>query len=108
MGFYPVTPGIPAYNIGSPFFESITLKLANGKDLKIIAHNCNENNKYIQSASLNGKIWTKSWFSHDDIKNGGVLELTMGNRANLTWGSAQQDAPPSQDNFNNPSTNDKK
>jgi predicted alpha-1,2-mannosidase len=99
MGFYPVTPGIPAYNIGSPFFESITLKLANGKDLKIIAHNCNEDNKYIQSATLNGKKWTKPWFGHDDIKNGGVLELTMSNRANLTWGSAPQDAPPSQDNF---------
>ncbi len=105
MGFYPVTPGVPAYNIGSPFFESITLKLANGKDLKIIAHNCNKENKYIRSATLNGKIWTKPWFSHDDIKNGGVLELNMSNRANLTWGSAPQDAPPSQDNFNNPSTN---
>ena len=27
MGFYPVTPGSPYYNIGSPFFKKIKIKL---------------------------------------------------------------------------------
>ena len=26
MGFYPVTPGSPSYNIGSPFFNEIKIK----------------------------------------------------------------------------------
>ncbi len=33
MGFYPVTPGLPVYNIGSPVFEEVSIKLDNGKAL---------------------------------------------------------------------------
>tara|TARA_R110002020_G_scaffold108281_2_gene251107 strand:+ start:101779 stop:104049 length:2271 start_codon:yes stop_codon:yes gene_type:complete len=95
MGFYPVTPGIPAYNIGSPVFKNITIHLDNGKDFKISAENYSEENKYIQSAKLNGENWNKPWFSHDSIKNGGSLVLTMGNRANKNWGSSKNAVPPS-------------
>lgn len=31
IGFYPVTPGFPAYNIGSPLFSDIQVRLGNGK-----------------------------------------------------------------------------
>ena len=96
MGFYPVTPGSPTYNIGSPFFENITMELGNGKQFRIIAKNHGKENKYIQSARLNGKEWTKPWFSHEDIKDGGTLELVMGDKANRQWGSAPEDAPPSE------------
>ncbi|MGI6522178.1 MAG: GH92 family glycosyl hydrolase [Fermentimonas sp.] len=96
MGFYPVTPGSPTYNIGSPFFEKVTMELGNGKQFRIIAKNYGKENKYIQSARLNGKEWTKPWFSHDDIKEGGTLELVMGNKANRKWGSSPEDAPPSE------------
>ena len=95
MGFYPVTPGIPAYNIGSPVFKKITIHLDNGKDFKISTENYSEENKYIQSAKLNGENWNKPWFSHDSIKNGGSLVLTMGNRANKNWGSSKNAVPPS-------------
>ncbi len=96
MGFYPVTPGIPAYNIGSPFFAKTVISLPGGKAFTVIARNFSEENKYIQSAELNGIPWEKPWFSHDDLKNGGTLELIMGNKANKQWGSASQDAPPSE------------
>ena len=96
MGFYPVTPGSPTYNIGSPLFPEAVVKLANGKEFRILAKNCSEDNKYIQSAKLNGKDWNKPWFSHDDIKNGAILELVMGNKANKSWGSSPADAPPSE------------
>lgn len=96
MGFYPVTPGSPTYNIGSPFFESITMTLGNGKQFKIVAKNYSEENKYIQSAKLNGQELNKPWFSHDEIKNGGTLELTMGKTANKQWGVDAQVAPPSE------------
>ncbi|MCU0361950.1 MAG: glycoside hydrolase family 92 protein [Bacteroidales bacterium] len=96
LGFYPVTPGMPVYNIGSPVFEEAEMSLANGKVFKIKAINCSFDNKYIQSARLNGKEWNKTWFSHDDIKDGGVLELVMGNKANTSWGSGPEAAPPSE------------
>lgn len=77
MGFYPVTPGLPLYHIGSPFFSSVKLKLSNGKVLEIIARNCSVDNKYIRSAKLNGEPWTEPWFNHEDIANGGKLEFIM-------------------------------
>lgn len=95
MGFYPVTPGSPTYNIGSPVFTESVIKMGNGKEFHIIAKNCSEDNKYIQSAKLNGKVWNKPWFSHDEIKDGGVLELEMGNKANMLWGSSPDAIPPS-------------
>ncbi len=95
MGFYPVTPGSPTYNIGSPVFGNIKVKLGNGKVFEIEAINCSEDNKYIQSATLNGKEWNKPWFSHADVQNGGELILVMGDKANTNWGASLDDAPPS-------------
>ena len=98
LGFYPVTPGFPAYNIGSPLFSKTKISLGNGKVFEIEARNASEDNKYIQSAVLNGKVWNKPWFGHDDIKNGGKLILVMGDKPNKAWGSAAGAVPPSADN----------
>ncbi|GAB6120376.1 GH92 family glycosyl hydrolase [Dysgonomonas termitidis] len=93
MGFYPVTPGMPVYNIGSPFFANTKMAMSNGKVFEIEAQNYSDDNKYIQSATLNGKEWNKAWFSHSDIENGGKLILVMGNKPNRNWGA--KDVPPS-------------
>ena len=93
MGFYPVTPGSPTYNIGSPVFNRIEIKLSNGKVFEIEALNNSDENKYIQSATLNGVEWNKPWFSHNDIIAGGKLVLVMGDKANRSWGT--QSLPPS-------------
>lgn len=95
MGFYPVTPGMPVYNIGSPVFEKSTLTLGNGKTFTIVAQNHSEDNKYIQSAALNGKAWNKPWFGHEDISEGGELVLVMGNKPNYQWGAGPENVPPS-------------
>lgn len=97
MGFYPVTPGLPIYNIGSPLFEDVQVSLPSGKVFRIIAKNCSDTNKYIQSARLNGKEWNKPWFAHDDIKDGGTLELKMGPKPNIHWGAEEESMPPSAD-----------
>ena len=95
MGFYPVDPSTPDYIIGSPIFDRVRLRLGNGKVFEIVARNNSERNKYIQSATLNGKSWTKPWFSHADIENGATLVLTMGSQPNKAWGADPGDAPPS-------------
>jgi len=95
MGFYPVSAGIPVYNIGSPIFSRIAIRLDNGNVFTIIARNASSSNKYIQSAKLNSQPWLKTWFTHDDIINGGVLELEMGDRPNKQWGTGKEAAPPS-------------
>lgn len=93
MGFYPVTPGLPVYNIGSPLFKSIKIDLGNSKSFEIKVENYTPENKYIQAAILNGKKWDKPWFAHSDLVNGELI-LVMGNRANQEWGSKEEDAPP--------------
>jgi len=95
MGFYPVTPGLPVYNIGSPVFEKTSIALTNGKTFTILAKNASKKNKYIQSAKLNGKVYNKVWFTHKDILNGSVLELIMGDKPNKEWGADPESAPPS-------------
>lgn len=91
MGFYPVTPGSPTYNIGAPQFTDVKIQLSNGNTFKIKAKNASQENKYIQSARLNGKTLNQAWFTHEDLAKGGLLEFEMGPKANKTWGI---DTPP--------------
>ncbi len=94
MGIFPVCPGRPVYDIGSPIFEETKLTLGDGKVFTITARNVSQANKYIQSATLNGKPWNKPWFEHKDMING-ALVLEMGPRPNKAWGSVPEAAGPS-------------
>lgn len=87
MGFYPVTPGSPNYTIGSPMFEHVSVTLENGNSFEIEAHNASDENKYIQSATLNGEELDKPWISHEAIVDGGKLVFEMGPKANKSWGA---------------------
>lgn len=86
IGFYPVTPGMPVYSIGSPLFEHVSVALENGKTFEIEAHNASDVNKYIQSATINGKTLNAPQISHEDIMQGGKLVFEMGPKANKNWG----------------------
>ncbi|MCU0787360.1 MAG: GH92 family glycosyl hydrolase [Verrucomicrobia bacterium] len=79
MGFYPVTPGLPVYDLGSPIFDQVTIHLPGGKALEIVARNNSVDNKYIQDVKLNGESIDRVWFRHDEIVNGATLVLQMGN-----------------------------
>ena len=94
LGFYPVTPGIPTYDIGSPIFNKATIHLKNGKDFVIIANNTSRDNKYVQSIRLNGQPLNQVWFRHADIASGGALEITMGDTPNLSLGADPATFPP--------------
>ena len=80
MGFFPVTPGTTNYAIGSPFFEKAILHLPSGKSFIIKAKDISKENKYIQSARLNGQPLSKPFLTHEQLMAGGTLELQMGNR----------------------------
>jgi predicted alpha-1,2-mannosidase len=86
MGFYPVTPGIPEYTIGSPVFENVSIALPNKKQFTVIAHNSSVVNKYIQQAKFNGQPLNKPTFTHQQLTDGGTLELFMGPKPNKRWG----------------------
>ena len=90
LGFYPVTPGIPAYEIGTPLLPSATLHLPGGRSFRIRADGVSAENRYIQSAMLNGKPLTRFWIRHAEIVAGGDLVFRMGPEPNKAWpGSAE-------------------
>jgi predicted alpha-1,2-mannosidase len=94
LGFYPVTPGIPVYDIGSPVFDKATIHFKNGKDFVIVARNNSRTNKYVQSIRLNGRSLDQVWFRHAEIAGGGTLEVVMGDVPNTSIGSTAAEFPP--------------
>ena len=95
MGFYPVTPGIPIYDVTSPVFDRITVGLHSGKTFRIVCLNNSKANKYIQSLRLNGQVMSQLWFRHADLVNGATLEIQMGDVPNRRLGADPADLPPS-------------
>lgn len=95
MGFYPVVPGIPVYEFGSPVFEKVTFTLDGGKTLELVAKGASRENKYINSVSLDGKPSQTLWFRHADLAKGMKIELGMSDTPNKQLGTAESDLPPS-------------
>jgi predicted alpha-1,2-mannosidase len=91
LGIYPVA-GQDVYLISTPSLPDASLMLGNGKALRIVAKNLDGAglNRYVQSATLNGKPLKNSWFRHREIEDGATLVFTMGS-APSGWG---RDVPP--------------
>ena len=98
LGFYPVTPGVDEYVIGSPLFKKASLHLENGNTFSITAPNNSKENVYIQRASLNGEDYEKTYLKYDDVQNGGELDFTMGSEPNMDWGTGKAAVPYSLSN----------
>lgn len=86
MGFYPMNPASQKYDIGSPLFDEVVMKLENGLTFTVTATNLSKENIYIQSAKLNGNPLGHSFINYDDIIKVGKLEFEMGNKPELKWG----------------------
>ncbi len=85
MGFYQVCPGQPVYSIGRPMFETASFNLPGGKKFTVKAKNFSKENKYIKSATLNGKPLAEPFFNHSDLAEGGGLVLEM-SPVKTDWG----------------------
>lgn len=89
LGFYPVNPASGVYVLGSPTIDEADIAVPGGAYFRIRAKNNNAKNVYIQSARLNGKPLDRSFLLHQEIMQGGTLELVMGPRPNLRlWTAA--------------------
>jgi predicted alpha-1,2-mannosidase len=101
MGLFEVTGGglsRPIYDITSPIFDEITItldqKYYEGKQFRIVTHNNSADNPYIQRAELDGRRLDNAWFYHDQLADGGTLELWLGPQPNKQWGVDR--LPPSE------------
>jgi predicted alpha-1,2-mannosidase len=90
MGLYPMNPASGEYEIGTPIFDKTTMNLPNGKTFTIKAENVSDKNIYIQSATINGKVFNKTTISHQNILKGGTLYFKMGAEPNKQWGFSKK------------------
>jgi predicted alpha-1,2-mannosidase len=93
MGFYPVTPGSNQYVIGRPFTERTTLNLPQGRRFVISTAGLQDDHRYIQSVTLNGRALDRTWITHEEITAGGELHFVMGAEPNRTWGAGEAARP---------------
>ncbi len=90
LGFYPVTPGIPEYALGTPLFDEAALALENGRRFVIRAERHGRDAFYVQSVRLNGAAHTRTVLAHDAILAGGTLVFELGPRPSR-WGTRDED-----------------
>ena len=76
IGIYPVCPGKPEYDIGSPLFDEIIINTKEAK-LKIIADGASDKRKYINSMDLSTRILETPVLKHEDLYKDTVLKLEM-------------------------------
>lgn len=93
LGFYPVTPAVGEYAIGSPLFDRVDLTMPNGKALTIVAENNSDENVYIQSVTFNGQPHEVTWLDREALQQGGTLTFVMGPEPNKQWGASKDAAP---------------
>lgn len=96
MGLFSLDGGSasqPCYDITSPVFEEITIKLDpryyKGKEFKIKVHDVSPENMYIQKTVLNGKAHNGFQIAHSDVQAGGTLEIWLGDKPNYRWGTQE-------------------
>lgn len=93
LGMYPVTPGSDHYALGSPLFNKASMQLENGNTFIIKARNNGPGKVYIRDADLNGGPYYHNYLNYKEILKGGVLSLSMSDKANTHRGTSQEAAP---------------
>ena len=93
MGFYPVAPGTGEYVIGSPLFDKITFTPQGGKSFVIETTGNGPGKPYIIGATLNGKVITRNFLTHDELKAGGRLRFVMSDTPARERGVSEADVP---------------
>lgn len=92
LGFYPVSTAEGTFAFGSPQMSKATVKV-DKKTFTVIAENNSDKNIYIQSVTLNGKTYSKSYISYKEITAGGTLKFVMGATPNKQFGANRADRP---------------
>ncbi|MEQ1645319.1 MAG: GH92 family glycosyl hydrolase, partial [Pyrinomonadaceae bacterium] len=83
LGFYPVAPGSGQYSLGSPVVKTATIKLENGKTMKITAQDQSAAKVYVSEVSLNGKKLDRRYLTYDEINRGGEIVFKMSSSPKL-------------------------
>jgi putative alpha-1,2-mannosidase len=117
LGLYPEVPGVGLLAIGSPLFRQATVRLGNGRKLRIAAAafrvtkpkrgKGGKRSKrrivplslprapYIQGMRFNGHPYGQPWTTFCALARGADLTYRLGARPNRAWGDSAAALPPS-------------
>jgi predicted alpha-1,2-mannosidase len=101
IGLYPTMSGANFYVVTTPLFPHTVVRIGayqnkQGGTLTISAPGASMNNRYIASAKVNGKAWSRAWVGQSNIAHGGIIDYTL-STSPTGWATAEKDAPPSVD-----------
>jgi predicted alpha-1,2-mannosidase len=94
LGLYPEIPGRAELVLGSPLFPKTTVHRPRG-DVHIVADGAATNAPYVQSLTVNGAPYTRTWLPESFAHTGGTLHFKLGSQPDKSWGTAKDAAPPS-------------
>lgn len=93
IGLFDIQGGAsvdPYYEITSPIFDQVTIKLDNeyypGSEFVIETVNNSPENVYIQKVTFNGKPYDSYKLPHSEFVKGGKLVIHLGDTPNKQWG----------------------
>ncbi|MEA2483476.1 MAG: hypothetical protein QOC55_1423, partial [Thermoleophilaceae bacterium] len=95
LGLYHAAPGSQAWELSSPAFQSMVVRLGGKRRLTIQADGASRLRQYIQAATLNGKQLDNTWLPSRTLRRGGTLTFELGVTPDEHWGSSASAAPPS-------------
>lgn len=90
LGFYPVTPGVNQYVVGTPLFRKATIELENGKRVTI---NARGDGRYVDRLAVGGRAIERNWLGHEELMKGTTLDFSMSQQPNKLRGTKPADAP---------------
>jgi predicted alpha-1,2-mannosidase len=93
LGAYPEVPGSAVVALGSPLFDTTTVRLADGRSITETAPGASAS-PYVRSLSMGGRPRSQTYLPSDVFRTGGTLRWDL-TGAPTAWGSARGDAPPS-------------
>lgn len=93
LGFYPVCPASDQYVLGTPYFDSVTLNLENGRKVTINAQGNSADAPYISSMRINGSDYTRNYIDHATLMGGANIDFSLSQKPNYQRGTSANDAP---------------
>ncbi|MGN0213558.1 MAG: GH92 family glycosyl hydrolase [Muribaculaceae bacterium] len=100
MGFYQENPSDGTFVFGSPRFDKMVVKVRGGATLTIEAKNNSAKNIYIQKVLRDGKPYSKSYITYDELLQGGTITFVMGAKPNKKFGASVDARPQAVNSIN--------
>jgi predicted alpha-1,2-mannosidase len=96
LGLYPAIPAVGGFVIGSPLFPAATVRLGDGRRLRIEGEGASAGSPYVQSLTLNGGHYPVAWLPLARVvRDTTTLHFKLSAAPNASWPDATTGAPPS-------------